>query len=232
MSDLSDKQMKALLLFKSRMKYARISPEDFIPAEIFQKFPQLRTQYRAVINTTPFDKDMMNSTSTATVEAAVKRFKDLLIHSIVQSQQNNWIFITQVEAYYHEKEIDDVAQVDQKDKYSQNLVANMEKCQEGKGSWYELRFRCQKVEIIATGGYYNKEHDSNKLGAFLGVAAPSYMVLDTNFILFSPAIPEETLSCIRVLRNYKKKRQLEKMVFQVFVFFEYGLCNTKSAKTS
>jgi rare lipoprotein A (peptidoglycan hydrolase) len=163
--------MEALLLFKSRMKYGSISPEDFIPAEIFQKFPQLRTQYRAVINTTPFDEDMMNSTSTATVEAAVKRFKDLLIHSIVRSQQNNWIFITQVETYYHEKEIDDVAQVDQKDKYPQNLVVNMEKCQKGKGSWYELRFRCQKVEIIATGGYYNKEHDSNKLGAFLGVAA-------------------------------------------------------------
>lgn len=44
----------------------------------------------------------------------------LLIDSFVSTQQNNWIFITQVEAYYHDKYIDGVAQVDnKKDEYPQ-----------------------------------------------------------------------------------------------------------------
>lgn len=85
----------------------------------------------------------------------------------------------------------------------------MDQCQEGRGSWSELRFRCQKVEIIATGGYYNNE-DDNKLGAFLGVTAPHYMALDASFILFSPTIPTYTLSCTKMLRNYKKNASLKK----------------------
>lgn len=93
------------------MKYAAATPQDFIPNAVFQKFPQLRTEYKAIINSNPLSQDLISS-NHATVQSAIEELKDLLVHSFVVSQQNNWIFITQVEAYYHDKDVDDVAQVD------------------------------------------------------------------------------------------------------------------------
>lgn len=140
-----------------------------------------------------------------TVDNAIKEFKKLLIHAFIISQENKWIFISQIEAYYHDKNIDDVSQVDDKDEYPEKITVSIEKFQEGRGSWYELRFRYQKIEIIATGGLYNSNANNDDLRAFLGVAAPPSMASDSKFILFSPAKPAETVSCVRMLRNYKKK---------------------------
>lgn len=99
--------------------------------------------------------------TTNTVEDALKSCSDLLVHSIVRSQEGNWVFVTQIEAYYHEKEIDDVAQVRQGNKYPKTLVADFKEREEGKSSWCELRFRFEK---LATGGFYNLEYDM--LGGF------------------------------------------------------------------
>lgn len=60
------------------------------------------------------------------------------------SYEGNWLLIPQVEAYYHEKNVDDVAQNDSHYPYSDNLEVKFEKCEMGRGSWYELRFRYQK----------------------------------------------------------------------------------------
>ncbi|KAG2232419.1 hypothetical protein INT48_005722 [Thamnidium elegans] len=120
----------------------------------------LNTVYRAVIDTAPLNQGAMNNPSAAEIEAAVNQLKDLLIFAIVQTQNNNWIFITQVEVYYHDRRIDDVAQVDEKNDYSDILTVNMERCQEGRRLWYELCFWCQKLEIVVTGGYYNYENST------------------------------------------------------------------------
>ncbi|CEP07691.1 hypothetical protein [Parasitella parasitica] len=132
-------------LVKKSQKYAILSLEDFIPIEIFQKFSNLDNGYKAVINATPFDDNAINNADS--VESAIHAIKDLLIHCVVRSQQNNWIFVTQVEAYYHNKNVDDVAQVDKKDRYPQKKVVKLEKCQEGKGSWQ----RGAQWELITIG---------------------------------------------------------------------------------
>ncbi|GAA5817915.1 hypothetical protein MFLAVUS_011494 [Mucor flavus] len=61
-----------------------------------------------------FAKDLEKAIATNTVEDAIKRCSELLIRSIVRSQDRNWVFITQTETYYYQKEIDDVAQVRRK----------------------------------------------------------------------------------------------------------------------
>lgn len=38
----------------------------------------------------------------------IDEVKDLLIHSIIISQQNNWILITQMEISYHDRSINEV----------------------------------------------------------------------------------------------------------------------------
>ncbi|KAI9356397.1 hypothetical protein BD770DRAFT_390152 [Pilaira anomala] len=220
---IADKKLEECLLHRSRLKYACLCPEDFIPAGIFQKFPQLRNNnYTAAIDTVPiFDQGTMNKVSVATMEAASQKLKDMLVHSVVQTQSNHWIFVTQVEVYYHDKEIDDVAQVDEKNEYTDTLTVKMEKRQEGRGSWYELCFWCQRFEIVATGGLCNHENGSrDKLDAFLGVTIPSFIGKDSNPIFFSPNTPVQTVSCIRMLRNYKKEASLKKLCFKSSFFLD------------
>lgn len=88
-----------------------------------------------------------------------------------------------------------MAQTRKNDVYSQAFEAKMETSEERKGSWNELRFRYKKIEIIATGGLYNK---GSKLGA------QSQMARNTSLNVFSPITPEESVSWIRILKNYKK----------------------------
>ncbi|GAA5815199.1 hypothetical protein MFLAVUS_008705 [Mucor flavus] len=64
----------------------------------------------AVVGSCPFNAELSNNTSEAEVEAAIKEIKDIVILSVVKSQEINWVFITQAEAYYREKSLDDVAQ--------------------------------------------------------------------------------------------------------------------------
>lgn len=75
--------------------------------------------------------------------------KDLLIRAVLRTQQNNWMLITQVEAYYHDRTIDDVSQNDLNIKYPTKSQVAFEKCEMGKGVWYEIRFRFQRLESIA-----------------------------------------------------------------------------------
>lgn len=114
----SDKQLEDCLLYRSRLKYLFKHPEDFIHSVISEKFSELHNiQYRASIETTPLDRLSINNPSEVTIEDASIRLKGLIIHSIVQTQSNHWIFITRVEVYYHNKKIGDVAQIDKKKKY-------------------------------------------------------------------------------------------------------------------
>ncbi|KAI8080417.1 hypothetical protein BDF21DRAFT_339574, partial [Thamnidium elegans] len=65
-------------------------------------------------------------------------------------------------------------------------------------------FLVSKFEIVATGGHYNDQNNTNRLAVFLGVMIPSLIGKDSNSILFLLSIPADTSSCIRRLRNYKR----------------------------
>lgn len=171
----------------------------------------------------PLNQAIIKSPSLVTIKAAINTLKSLIVHSIIQTQHNNWIFITQVEVYYHDKETDDVAQVDKHNEYLKTLTVHLTNRQEGKGSWHELCFWCHKFEIVATGGYYNDQDTINNLGVFLGVTVPSFIGKDLNTILFSPLTPVDTFSCVRMLRSYKKKRKFERVVFQILFFCWFGI---------
>ncbi|KAI9273433.1 hypothetical protein EDC94DRAFT_676916, partial [Helicostylum pulchrum] len=122
--------------YRSRLKFAAVSPSDFLPTDLFNKFPTLKdVHYEA---------------------------------------NNNWIFISQAEIYYHDKKVDDVAQVDKNDSYSEELTPNIVKRQEGKASWFELCFWRNIFEVVATGGYYNNKSKDDKLCTFLGVTVPAF----------------------------------------------------------
>ncbi|CAO3616668.1 unnamed protein product [Mucor hiemalis] len=109
---------------KSRMKYANRSPADFIPREIFQKFKTLPKNFKLVMPFRLFEED---SISVDAVETAISQMKALLVHSIVLTQENNWVLATQVEAYYHDKSMDDVAQNDKSFKFPDKFEVALEK---------------------------------------------------------------------------------------------------------
>jgi hypothetical protein len=203
------------------LKYAIFSSKDFLPNIIFEKFPQLSQEYQVIIDYQPFDKNMVINKQT--IDVAIEKLKAFLIHSFIVSQQNNWIFITQVEIYYKDKDIDDVATISKLDQYTDNLTINLEKFQEGKAAWYELRFVFGKFEIIATGGLYNHIKD-DKLDVFLGVAAPSLMAFDDRFTLFSPVQAANTELCPKMLRNYKKKASLNPWCIKSSFFCSLNFC--------
>lgn len=129
----------------------------------------------------------------------------LLMHSIIISQQNNWVLITQMETYYHDSSIDDVAFV-KLDRFVDKLHISMQKCQ-GRGAWYELRFSVRKFEVVATGGLCSNSNNDG-LDAFLGVSVPPQLINDDRFILFSPSEEVSRSQCYRMLRNYKKRASL------------------------
>ncbi|KAG2237063.1 hypothetical protein BDF21DRAFT_458294 [Thamnidium elegans] len=210
-SEWYEKQLEALTVYKNRSKYALNYTQEFIPNEILQNFPRLRTtQYRTVIYETPFGKDTTNNTNILT---DVERLKDLLMHSIIQSQQYNWILITEVRVVYRKnKEIN----VDPSNKYPNTLVVTKENICSSERAWYELRFEYKKFEVIATGGYYNQD-DSNDFGTFVGTAAPDHMARDTQFILLSPVIPAKTTS---KPKNFKKVNKSNKWRFKSVLFSE------------
>lgn len=82
------------------------------------------------------DIDLSQTSSTLLVkpspppqtnDAAVNDIQDLLINSVIMSYEGNWMLITQVEAYYHEKKIDDVAQNDSHFSFGKKLDIAFEK---------------------------------------------------------------------------------------------------------
>lgn len=111
-----DKQLKKLHFLKSRMKYASMTPQDFIPAEIFRFFPEIRGDYRLVASFKHIAQD--------SIDDVIASIKDLLLHAILVPYEGSWLLIPQVEAYYHEKEVDDVAQNDSHFPYSNISKSN------------------------------------------------------------------------------------------------------------
>lgn len=145
----------------------------------------------------------------------------MLIHSIVINQKNDWVFITQIEAYVKDKSLDDVAIVTKFDEHPKMLTISMKNYTNDKGgSWYELRFLYRNIEIIATSGLSHLAKDKSKLDALLGVTVPAIMAKDDMFILFSPIMAVETEPCIRMLRDYSKNGSLKPWCFKSAVYIE------------
>lgn len=80
-NNLINEETESFQLYQNRLKYSSISPSEFVPSEIFQKFPLVRNDYKAVIGLAPFEIAI----STSIIEEAVNKLNDLLIHSIVRS---------------------------------------------------------------------------------------------------------------------------------------------------
>ncbi|GAA5808814.1 hypothetical protein MFLAVUS_002211 [Mucor flavus] len=118
-----DKHWEEYILYRSRLKFAAVSPSDFLPMELFNKFPTLKdVHYEASIDVRALANFDLNDNQTNVIEQATSRLRETLIHSVVTTQDNNWIFISQVEIYYHDKKVDDVAQVNKNDSYSEELT--------------------------------------------------------------------------------------------------------------
>lgn len=214
-----DKHWEEYILYRSRLKFAAVSPSNFLPTDLFNKFPTLKdVHYEASIDVRALANFDLNDNQTNVIEQATSRLREILIHSVVTTQDNNWIFISQAEIYYHDKKVDDVAQVDKNDSYSEELTPNIVKRQEGKSTWFELCFWCNRFEVVATGGYYNNKSKDDKLCTFLGVTVPAFFGDEKFLILFTPSRPTETLSCIRTLRNYKRNASLKKWCFKSCLF--------------
>ncbi|CEG63664.1 hypothetical protein RMATCC62417_00774 [Rhizopus microsporus] len=111
---------------------------------LFEKCPELdSSDFRAVVDWEPL--------VDGSVDISIMQLKDLFIHAVVINQDNDWIFITQIEAYYKDKDVDDVATTSNLDEYPHEFTVKMEKlANERGGSWYELRFTYKKLEVIVT----------------------------------------------------------------------------------
>ena len=131
-----------------------------------------------------------------------------------------------METYYHDSSIDDVAFV-KLDRFVDKLHISIQKCQEGKGAWYELRFSVGKFEVIATGGLCNSANDDG-LDAFLGVSVPAHLINDDRFILFSPCEEVCRSQCYRMLRNYKKRASLYTWCSKSDLFCNFDFCTPLS----
>lgn len=190
------------LLEKSRTVYASKEPSEFLPKHVFSLFPFLSNDYQYVDP----DNFYLNM-NEETKETALKKLKELILHSFVVSDKFNCYLITQVEFYYKDQEVDDVVMIDEAQDYINCLKMNIEKFQEGKGTWYELRFTYNKSEIVVTGALHGNLRNSD-INAFLGVSAPLSNRNDYNFLLFSPKAAGPTIAVARMLRNYKKEASM------------------------
>ncbi|CAO3692496.1 unnamed protein product [Rhizopus stolonifer] len=130
--------------------------------------------------------------------------------------KNDWVFITQIEAYFEDKNLNDATIVTKFDEYPEILTINMEKCaNERGGTWYELRFLYRNIEIITAGCLGHPAKDKSKLDALLVVASPAIMAQDGIFILFLSIKAAKTESYIRMLRDYCEKRKFEALMLQI-----------------
>lgn len=170
--------MQKIKLYKTRFKYAYYHPQESIPKYILQRYlPQLGiTQYRAVLRTIPFGRDAVLAN---TIIEDVERLKDLFMHSILQSQQCNWLFIIEVNVLYCEaKEIDED---------SSKLIISKRNICRWEIDWCGIRFWYRKFKVTVIGGYCNNGNNS-----FLKKEARQHIDRDTHFILFSPVVTAET----------------------------------------
>lgn len=201
--ELYSERLNELILYKNRLKYTKLYPEEFIPSELFQKFDKLSPSYKAIIENNSFVNEIDESSSEEEVTTLIEEFKNLLIHSVVRTRENNWVSITQVEAYYHSKKIDDVAQYNPRNKYPEFFSVDFKQRKEGKGIWYELRFRFKKLEMIATGGLYGNNNPESNLGSFF---RRHITVINVTFAHLPCGHPRHVFECFG---NYKKSASLK-----------------------
>lgn len=209
--DLIDNRIEKMLLFRSRMRYAMAYTQDFLPATIFEVFPNLSQDYNHLVNYIPFAADMVLEEEN--VDGAVRNLSELLLHVFVVNKNNGWFFITQAELHLENKAIDDVAVTSKHDCFKEKLITSVENLQERKATWFELRFNVKDIEVLVTGGLSNLSSSSNNnninINAFLVVAAPATLALDGNFLLLAPKNPVKAVRCTRMLRNYKKQASMK-----------------------
>lgn len=192
------------MLYKTRIKYAYYHPQESIPKHILQLYlPQLGiTQYRAVLKKIPFGRDAVLANP---VIEDVERLKDLFMHSILQSQQCNWLFITKVKVFYCKaKEIDEG---------SYTLVISKHNAGRGERLWCEIRFGYRKFEVTVVGGHYN--NDNSGLYSFSKKEARQHIARDTRFTLFSPVVTAETK---HQPKPFIKKNSSNEWMFQSMLF--------------
>lgn len=216
-------QVAALELYQSRLKYAVLFPSSFIPGNIADKFSELSFgEYKAQIDWVPYSPGW--KATTASVGEVAAQLSNLLIHSFVVNQHNFWMLITQMEVYYKDKAIDDIAFVTKNDIYTDELEIKMaQQTNERGGSWYELRITYGKFEAIITGGLAGDGiSDSGEITPFLGVGAPSFMASDDQIILFSPVTSAASVPCERMPRNYSRKQSLQKWCYKSVLFENKG----------
>lgn len=91
------------------MKHAFHSPVSFLLEILYEKFPELAEEYKLV---TPSHLYENEDPSLDEVEQAITAMKNLLIHAVIRSQENNWMIVMQVEAYFHNQNHDVVSQND------------------------------------------------------------------------------------------------------------------------
>lgn len=72
--DIFDKQMKQIQLAKSRSKYASLAPEEFIPRDIFNKFPETSRKYKLTTSVRLLEERGIHLSD---VEQAIERMKNL-----------------------------------------------------------------------------------------------------------------------------------------------------------
>lgn len=72
--DIFGKQVKQLQLAKSRTKYASLAPEESIPTDIFNKFPETSRKYKLTTSVRLLEE---RGVHLSDVEQAIERMKNL-----------------------------------------------------------------------------------------------------------------------------------------------------------
>ena len=76
--------------------------------------------------------------------------------------------MTQIEIYFKDKSIDNVAVVSKLDEQPKKLKIEINKVSEGRGAWCELQILLGKSEALVTGRLTGRYDNDGELDAFLG----------------------------------------------------------------
>lgn len=204
----SDKHWEEYILYRSRLRFAAVSPSNFLPTNLFNRLPTLKdVHYETSIDVQAFADFDLSDNQTHVIEQATSRLREITIHSVVTTQDNNWIFISQAEIYYHDKKVDDVAQVDKNDSYSEELTPYIVKKTTRRSLVARTLLLVQQIWGSCYRRVLQKQIERWQV-------VPAFFGNEKFPILF----PTETLSCIRALRNYKRNASLKKWCFKSCLF--------------
>jgi hypothetical protein len=123
--------------------------------------------------------------STLTVDQTIQELKNPLTHCFITTNQDNWVFVNQIEIYYRDQKIDNAAIFSDLDPYPNTPTVEIKRVSEegGESSWIELHIFFKKFDIVVTDGSMNSENDF-EFEYFLGVSAPSHLFRNTCFLIF------------------------------------------------